>query len=246
MSDSSQPKIENAAPRRAGILGFSPVHFLIFLAIFFVAAPFVEKLPLGHFLAGTLLTLALTAGVLAVSRTHKTLIVAVILAGPAVIGRWVHLFHPSLPQEIFVAPALVYIIFLIANLLLFILRASFVNAQVLCAGIATYLLLGMAWMFAYLLVWEWAPDSFSFTAGPDASHIMTGFTACYFSFITLTTVGYGDIVPASDIARMLTIVEATTGTLFMAVLIARLVSMHSSQPGTTEPKTPADVGTTQN
>jgi voltage-gated potassium channel Kch len=61
---------------------------------------------------------------------------------------------------------------------------------------------------------------------------MSGFTAIYFSFITLTTVGYGDIVPVSTVARMLTSTEAMTGTLFMAVLIARLVSLYSTQPPT--------------
>jgi hypothetical protein len=57
---------------------------------------------------------------------------------------------------------------------------------------------------------------------------MKGFTAVYFSFITLSTVGYGDISPVSGVARMLTIVEATTGTIYLAVLISRLVSLYSS------------------
>jgi voltage-gated potassium channel Kch len=61
---------------------------------------------------------------------------------------------------------------------------------------------------------------------------MTGFTAIYFSFITLTTVGYGDIVPVTTVARMLTSTEAMTGTLFLAVLISRLVSLYSTQPPT--------------
>jgi len=57
---------------------------------------------------------------------------------------------------------------------------------------------------------------------------MTGFTATCFSFITLTTVGYGHITPAADTARMLAVLEATTGTLFIGVLIARLVSVYST------------------
>jgi hypothetical protein len=58
---------------------------------------------------------------------------------------------------------------------------------------------------------------------------MKGITALYFSYISLTTVGYGDITPVSNVARMLSAAEAMTGTLFMAVLISRLVSMYSSQ-----------------
>ena len=57
---------------------------------------------------------------------------------------------------------------------------------------------------------------------------MSGFTAIYFSFITLATLGYGDITPAADIARMLAMLEAMTGTLFVGVMIARLVSLYSA------------------
>jgi hypothetical protein len=54
-----------------------------------------------------------------------------------------------------------------------------------------------------------------------------GFNAFYFSFVTLSTVGYGDITPVSKVARMLAAMEAMTGLLYVAVLIARLVSLYS-------------------
>jgi voltage-gated potassium channel Kch len=57
---------------------------------------------------------------------------------------------------------------------------------------------------------------------------LAGFNAFCFSFVTLSTVGYGDIVPVSRTARLLAALEATTGTLFVALLIARLVSMHAA------------------
>lgn len=57
---------------------------------------------------------------------------------------------------------------------------------------------------------------------------MDGFTGFYFSFMTLSTVGYGDITPVSKIARWLAAMEAMTGLLYVAVLIARLVSLYSS------------------
>jgi len=62
---------------------------------------------------------------------------------------------------------------------------------------------------------------------------MNGFTGFYFSFITLSTVGYGDITPVSRIARWLAAMEAMTGLLYVAVLIARLVSLYSA-PGSAE------------
>jgi voltage-gated potassium channel Kch len=58
---------------------------------------------------------------------------------------------------------------------------------------------------------------------------LDGFNALYFSFVTLTTIGYGDISPIAPIARMLAMLEAVTGILFPAVLIARLVSMYTGR-----------------
>jgi hypothetical protein len=226
----SNPKTELKAPHRTGAFRFSAVEFLIALVIFFVTAPFVEDLPRGNFIDGSLLTVVLVSGMMAVGRSRRLLIFAAILAVPAVCARWTHLLRPDLPQQIYLIPALVFIVFLIANLLHFILRARYVNAEILCAGISVYLLLGTAWMIAYLLVSDFSPGAFAFTAGPDSGHVVSGFNAYYFSFITLTTVGFGDIVPVSHVARMLAAAEATTGTLFMAVLIARLVALYSSRP----------------
>ena len=58
---------------------------------------------------------------------------------------------------------------------------------------------------------------------------MKGFNALYFSFTTLSTVGFGDIVPVSGAARMLAIVEAVFGMFYVTLLIARLVSLYSSK-----------------
>jgi voltage-gated potassium channel Kch len=219
-----------ATPQRTGAFRFSTVEFLIALAFLFVSTPFVEQLPKGDFVDGSLLTLVLTLGVLAVGLNFWKLMVAIILAAPTIFGRWLHLFRPDLPQEFFLAPGLLFLIFLIGNFLYFILHAPRVNAEVLCAGLSVYLLLGMAWTFAYLLVSDLSPDAFAFTTGLSSGHVLSRFNAFYFSFITLSTVGYGDIVPVSYVARMLAAMEAITGTLFVAVLIARLVAMYSSQP----------------
>jgi voltage-gated potassium channel len=223
-------KTEPGTPQRTGLFRLSTVEFLIALVIFFVTAPLVEWLPHGDFVDGSLLTLVLASGVVAVGRSRGLLTAAVILASPTIVGRWAHQFQPDLPRVYFLAPGLVFIVFLIGNLLHFILRARRVDAEVLCAGLCVYLLLGTAWMFAYLLVSDLSPGAFIFTAGPEAGHALNGFNAYYFSFITLTTVGFGDILPVSHTARMLAATEAITGTLFMAVLIARLVALYSAQP----------------
>jgi hypothetical protein len=88
-------------------------------------------------------------------------------------------------------------------------------------------MLGLMWTVAYWLVDQMTPGgAFSYTSRGAQS--MNGFTGFYFSFITLSTVGYGDITPVSRVARWLAAMEAITGLLYVAVLIARLVSLYST------------------
>jgi voltage-gated potassium channel len=82
---------------------------------------------------------------------------------------------------------------------------------------------------AYLMISELNPVSFS-GAHLAANKPLDRFDALYFSFVSLTCLGCGDITPQSKIARMLLMVESTTGVLYMAVLIARLVALYSRQP----------------
>jgi hypothetical protein len=88
-------------------------------------------------------------------------------------------------------------------------------------------MLGLMWTMAYWLVDQLTPGgAFSFNTNAG-TRSMNGFTGFYFSFITLSTVGYGDITPVSRLARWLAAMEAMTGLLYVAVLIARLVSLYS-------------------
>ncbi len=81
---------------------------------------------------------------------------------------------------------------------------------------------------AYWLVDVLIPGAFVFNTSAATKETMEGFNAFYFSFITLSTVGYGDITPISKVARMLAATEAMTGLLYVAVLIARLVALYSA------------------
>ena len=84
-------------------------------------------------------------------------------------------------------------------------------------------MLGLIWTMAYWLVDQLTPGAFAFNATTGTKESMEGFNAFYFSFVTLSTVGYGDITPVSKVARVLAAMEAMTGLLYVAVLIARLV-----------------------
>ena len=97
------------------------------------------------------------------------------------------------------------------------------------AAIAVYLLFGAAWANGYLIAMQLNPHSFQSTVALSAASVNEWI---YFSFVTLTTLGYGDIRPISQVARFLSIGEALTGQLYLAVLIAQLVGRRqTSGPG---------------
>ena len=208
---------------------FSTVQLLIALGLFFIWAPFVEEIEGGELVVSALFSLVLLAGVVAVADSKRVLVIAIVLAIPAIAGRWMNHFRPDLvPPHVFLTAGLILIAFVVANLLRFVLRAPSVNADVLCASISAYLMLGLMWTLAYWLVDQLTPGgAFSFNTNAGTRSI-NGFTGFYFSFITLSTVGYGDITPVSRIARWLAAMEAMTGLLYVAVLIARLVALYSS------------------
>lgn len=218
----------NAAARE-GIFRNSAAHFLASLVAFIVCGPFVERLEYAAAAEGALLSLVLALGVLAVGGRRRTFVVALCLAVPAIASKWLnHLFPESVPQAAPLCFTLAVIAFVVAQLFRFVLTARRVDAEVLCVGIANYLLLGILWSLGYLLTARLDGSAFADANGVIRAQGMHGFDAMYFSFVTLSTVGYGDIAPVTGPARMLAMTEAIAGTFYVAILISRLVALYSA------------------
>ena len=92
------------------------------------------------------------------------------------------------------------------------------------AALGAYLLIGLFFGLAYSVLEKVAPGSFALAGQPLAGDLREA-GAIYFSFVTLATLGYGDIVPLTATARGLAVIEAIGGQLYIAVLVARLVSL---------------------
>lgn len=128
-------------------------------------------------------------------------------------------------------------IFLLATLGLMVVWQIFregpITRQRVQGSIVVYLLLGLIWAEAYTLAAHLDPTSFGGATLPEGSNALSAhFT--YFSFVSLTTVGYGDVLPTSLVTRSLANFEGLLGTLFPAILIARLVSMEIAARDTKE------------
>jgi len=184
-------------------------------------------------------TLMLISAVFAVSERRRTVIVALLLAVPAillaglnVLLRWdglviaYHLFGIS------------FLGYTVVVILAFLFREQRVTLNMIFASLCVYLLLGVLWAEVYSLLEILEPESFVFTFAEEGTSYRMRFGGeqsifpLYYSLVTMTTLGYGDIVPASSATRMFAAVQALMGQLYLVVLVARLVGLHISQGAT--------------
>ena len=115
----------------------------------------------------------------------------------------------------------------------FAMRSTKIDAEHIYAALSAYLIAGIFFGVLYHAVEGVWPGSFNI-AGARGEFPL--FDAIYFSFVTLATLGYGDLVPVSEVARGLAIIEAISGQLFLAVMIARLVGSYAQATGGRERK----------
>lgn len=236
-ADAAGQKGESAPDSKPQAWRISTVKLLVALILLFGVTPFIEELPNGDLVESFLVTLVMIASLVAVNRNPRVLLAAALLFVPAIAGKWLnHVFPSQVSPLYFPAFGIAFFGFTIYQILRFILRTGRVDVGVLSAGIVVYLMLGLLWSLIYLLLAQVTPGSFSFALADNSASRMDGFNAFYFSFGTLTTVGFGDITPVSRIARTLAVMEAVTGTFYLAILISRLVGMYSQTAPATCPQ----------
>jgi hypothetical protein len=178
-------------------------------------------------LTNVFLSLILIAGAITVSRNRifRTLVFSWGLL--TFVFLWIRFLFPY-HDLIFVTSclSLVFQVLLTFLILSQIFREGPTTSHRIMGAVAAYLLLGVIWSQAYYLIALRMPEVFS-VQGPftlsDREALQS--QLFYFSFVTLTTLGYGDIVAVHPMVRMLVILEAAAGQLFPAILIARLVSL---------------------
>jgi hypothetical protein len=184
----------------------------------------------GRIIGDVIFTLLLITGAGVVPRRRPMAITVGVAVSVALLLRWTTLFMPfGWLQELRTISALVCYCLLIMMTLAQVFREGPVTIHRVQGAIAVYLLLGLAWAASYELLVLMRPGAFT-GAGVDLD---TPRSWIYYSFVTLTTVGYGDITPVHPLARSLAVFEALTGQLFPAILLARLVSLVQTGRGRT-------------
>jgi len=215
---------------------------LMSLVIVLAASPLFEDL-VGSISVGILNSLVLLTGVWAMTRMRWLTWLVAAAGAIALILLWL------LRTEVLAAPVwyvlthvsfVAYLAIIGGYTLYCVMRADAVTGDTIRGAICVYLLIGVGFGVMYSLAELEDANAFAVpaglvtyvddklrahTSGPES---IGGSWYMYFSFTTLTTLGYGDITPVSPLARTLAMLEAVIGPLYLAILVARLVAMHTS------------------
>jgi hypothetical protein len=194
------------------------------VALIIVPALVPDWLP-ARFLGDALFSLILISGAAAVADRARTTGIVSALAVAALLVRWASWLYPAAGLSVWrEISTLVSLVALCIVVLALVFRPGPITTRRIEGAIAVYLLLGLTWAQAYELMALWHPGAF---AGAVAGAVDVGSSQplTYFSFVTLTTLGYGDIRPVHPVARAFAVLEALTGQLYLAILLARLVSL---------------------
>jgi len=220
-------KLSRLHPRHFWSTESGLTGLLIFSLGYLIVLNSLSEFSFGRLLARLFFSFIIVAGVLTIFRQRWLHGFAIVLAVASLALNWVEEIRPGGVLTILNAGlSLIYLGFLLAMVLIQVFGEGLVTGHRICGAIVIYLLLGALWALLYQVVALTIPQAFRLPDGmaggdPDAlQRLMT-----YYSFITLTTTGYGDITPLHPVARTLAMLEALVGQLYPAITLARLVSL---------------------
>jgi hypothetical protein len=224
----------DATRERLGRLFFQRCFYLFIMLLCLIAtAPFLEALPKGIAIRNIVNSFIILSTVAAVGRSAGSFMIVVLLAAPALGFRWLSLETGEVGYyDLSLKFDLALYIATVGFLLRYVFAREVLNTDRLWGAAAAYLMIGVLWSFLYTLIDRANTEAFA-VRGVAAP--LQFIDAIYFSFSTLTTTGFGDIIPIGRSARVATLLEGIVGQLFLAILIARLVGIYppSERPSAT-------------
>ena len=211
---------------------FTQIHIgkflflLISMVLMFALRPFLESFVRISYLMDIFFFVIFLSAVYAISQKRSTFIIALVMALLMEIIIWLgHLTDISSLRTIGNFLAILFIGYTATVILSYLFTEDKITSDVIMGAICVYFLIGLAWAFIFFTLELFQPGSFQMPQGQgiDLSHFS------YYSYVTLTTLGYGDITPISNQARSLALLEAIMGQLYIAILVAKLVGTHIAQ-----------------
>jgi hypothetical protein len=201
------------------------LFLLISIGLMLVLRPFLEGFIRLSYLMDIFFTAIFLSAVYAVSQKKGIFFVALLIALLTVALLW---FNDLTGISSFGLAGNIlgtfFLAFTAIMILSYLFREDEITGDMIMGAICVYFLFGLIWAFVFSILEMTQPGSFQMPGGIIDKRSFT-----YFSYVTLTTLGYGDITPISTPARSLALLEAMVGQLYLAVLVARLVGLHISQ-----------------
>jgi hypothetical protein len=205
---------------------------LVALLLVIILQPAVDTL-VGKYLLEAIFIFILLAGLRAITvnrvllRFELTLfVVSLALYAAGTLFASVRLVYLG------IAGRILFMSLVALTILIQLFRARKVSEDTLAGAVCVYLLIALVWGHCFLLIEFMVPGSFSFTIGEARLQLWVSrdfYPFYYFSLVTMTTIGYGDMVPISTAARTFATVEGVLGQIYLTILVARLVGMHLMQ-----------------
>lgn len=202
---------------------------LVLLVFLFIFRPYERSaVYLGFW--KLLLAFALVSAIFNVNHKRKVKILAMGLAVPAVLFSWINLADNN--EYVFVANALFTIAFLLlcaASIIYDVVLKARVTVETLKGVVCAYFLVAFLFAYIYYLIAYSDPTAFNFVSKQVSVFFYTHYLSemLYFSFVTLLTIGYGDITAASEVGQTVAVIEGIFGQFYIAILVSRLVSVYS-------------------
>ena len=199
---------------------------LVSLLAVLALGPFLRG-PLGHFLVEVYFTVVLLSALFSMREERLLFRIGIFTGAPAMLMMWFG-EQMQVPSKFAVA-AILTALFLGVMTVGLVRRAMApgrVTMSRVLASLCAYLMIGLVWAEVYAAVAALSPGAFNVPQDwpqVDSGELVT--MAIYFSYVTLTTLGYGDITPATEITRSLAVTEAIVGQLYLTVMVARLVGL---------------------
>lgn len=208
--------------------------FLVIMGLLFFISPMAREAGMGtSFFKGIISAVSISC-IYLVSRSRLHILLACLLAIPGIgMTLSTNSFDYSILEVVGLTTNIVLYFFVIYIIAIPVVTQKIVNQHVIAGAVSIYLLLGLVWSFIYMLIELITPNSFYglYTENYVGSHSLTQVFnhLFYYSYVTLTTLGYGNISPRSIEASAFASAEAIVGQLYIALVIARLVGLYTAQ-----------------
>jgi len=210
-----------------------------------VAAPGLTGGPVKGGLLDLVMSCIVLTGIHAASPNRRSVAVGLGLAFATLAShRYVTVFHDEFVHGLHYILTLSILVYAILAILSAVVRDSVVTIETIKGAVSVYLLIGLAWVYVFALIDMLFHGSFKIPLSPEGvaeGHLLIRRQLprlLYLSFCTLTTLGYGDIVPLRSPAQTACYLEAVVGQIYLTVLVARLVGMHITRSIVTDRRDP--------